>query len=132
MNHFKDKRYWRLLSKLEKRQDGQSYISNFTLVNHFKDLLQVRNPTVADAPTTSMTGGLDYPVTEEELKIASKILKAGKGTGIDTLRNEMIPHVIDLYPQLIIRSFNGIIIQQKELCQDWLHSLITAIHKKRG
>ena len=124
------KKYWRLLSKLERNKDGQSYISNFSLVKHFKDLLQVHNSTVAETPTTNITGGLDFPVTTHELNVASKILKAGKGTGIDTLRNEMIRPLIDLYPQLIVRSFNDIIIQQKELCKDWLHSLITAVHKK--
>ena len=46
-------------------------------------------------------GSLDFPVNEEELKIATKILKAGKGTGIDTLRNEMLRPLVELYPQLL-------------------------------
>ena len=81
-------------------------------------------------PAVNNAGRLDFPVTEEELKFATKILKAGKGTGIDTLRNEMLRPLVELYPQLIIKTFNDIITQEKNLCKDWLHSLITAIHKK--
>ena len=124
------KKYWKQLRKLEGRQDGQNYIPDLTLINHFKDLLQVDNAPLAEAPTTSNSGSLDYPISEEELKIATKILKAGKGTGMDSLRNEMIRPLVEMYPQLIIRSFNDIIVEEKALCKDWLHSLITAIHKK--
>ena len=124
------KKYWRLLRKLEGDRDGQKYIPDVVLVNHFKELLQVDNTNLGNMPIGSNTGRLDFPVTEEELKIATKILKAGKGTGIDTLRNEMLRPLVELYPQLIIKTFNDIITQEKDLCKDWLHSLITAIHKK--
>ena len=124
------KKYWRLLRKLEGDRDEQKYIPDIILVNHFKELLQAEDATPADNQAANNTGRLDFPVTEEELKIATKILKAGKGTGIDTLRNEMLRPLVELYPQLILKSFNDIIIQEKDLCKDWLHSLITAIHKK--
>ena len=42
----------------------------------------------------------------------------------------MLRPLVELYPQLIIRVFNDLITQDKTLCKDWLHSLITAVHKK--
>ena len=75
-------------------------------------------------------GKLDYPISPKELDVASKLLKNGKGTGIDVIRNEMIAPLVSTYPLLLIRAFNDIIINHKRLCRDWLHSLITALHKK--
>ena len=102
------KKYWRLLRKLEGDRDEQKYIPDIILVNHFKELLQVDNPNLENMPTVNNTGRLDFPVTEEELGLATKILKAGKGTGIDTLRNEMLRPLVELYPHLIIKTFNDI------------------------
>ena len=132
LSNGEQKRYWRLLRKLEGDRDGQKYIPDIALVNHFKELLQVDGTNLTNMPAVNNAGRLDFPVTEEELKFATKILKAGKGTGIDTLRNEMLRPLVELYPQLIIKTFNDIITQEKNLCKDWLHSLITAIHKKRS
>ena len=46
------------------------------------------------------------------------------------LCNEMICPLVDAYPALILRPFNEIIANRQELSKDWLHSLISAIHKK--
>ena len=90
------KKYWKLLRKLENNQDRNSYIPDFTLVNHFKELLQDEGtalPRDHESPDTGMPGKLDHLITKKELEVASKILKNGKGTGLDVLRNEMIaPH----------------------------------------
>ena len=125
------KKYWKQLCKLEKSRDENSYIPDITMINHFKELLQTdENMIIEDDSSTVSSGNLDYPITKKELEVASKILKAGKGTGIDTIRNEMIAPLIEAYPMLVIRAFNDTLINTKPLCTDWLHSLITAIHKK--
>ena len=129
LSNGEQKKYWKQLTKLEGRNDRQAYIPNYTLVNHFKELLQVDNISL-DMPETTESGKLDYPVTEEELLISTKILKAGKGTGLDMIRNEMLNPLVKLYPKLVLRLFNDNIVHGKKLCSDWLHSLITAIHKK--
>ena len=103
------------------------------MINHFKELLQADenkiNLNEETLPTTGV-GDIDFPITQEELSVASKILKAGKGNGIDTIRNEMIAPLVETYPTLILRAFNDIVVNNEPICQDWLHSLITAIHKK--
>ena len=127
------KKYWKHLRKLEDSNDENIYIPDITMINHFKELLQTdENKISADQANlyTTEVGNLDFPITQKELSVASKILKAGKGTGIDTIRNEMIAPLIEAYPSLILRAFDDIIVKNKPLCHDWLHSLITAIHKK--
>ena len=131
LSNGEQKKYWKLLRKLENTQDRNSYIPDFTLVNHFKELLQDDNTILENnVQTPKEAGKLDYPISPKELDIASKILKNGKGTGIDVIRNEMIAPLVRTYPQLLIRAFNDIVINHKTLCSDWLHSLITALHKK--
>ena len=127
------KKYWKLLRKLENNQDRNSYIPDFTLVNHFKELLQDEGtalPRDHESPDTGMPGKLDHLITKKELEVASKILKNGKGTGLDVLRNEMIAPLVTAYPKLLLRAFNDIITGHKTLSKDWLISLITCIHKK--
>ena len=125
------KKYWKMLRRLENTEDGVSYIPNLQLVNHFKELLQVEKTKETDnSHEEPQAGTLDYPVSKQELEVACKILKAGKGTGLDVIRNEMILPLVTCYPDLIKRAFNDIITQHKALSKDWLHSLITAVHKK--
>ena len=126
------KKYWKHLRKLEDTRDENIYIPDITMINHFKELLQTDESEKAlnQFPSTSELGKLDYPITQKELEVASKILKTGKGTGIDTIRNEMIAPLTEAYPSLFLRAFNDIIVNNRPLCKDWLHSLITAIHKK--
>ena len=126
----KQKEYWKHLQKLGDSDDEHAYIPNFTLVNHFKELLQHENVSLDYSNQVKKTGTLDHPISHEELESGSKNLKAGKGTGIDTVRNEMVIPLVQAYPDLVLRAFNDILIEYKPLCKDWLHSLITAIHKK--
>ena len=105
---------------------------DFTLINHFKELLFDDKIKLQFEETgENVVGALDYPIDLEELKKATKILKSGKGTGIDIIRNEMLVPLVDLHPQLVLRAFNGILEEHSTtLCKDWLHSLVLAIHKK--
>ena len=43
--------------------------------------------------------------------------------------NEMIEPLVELYPQLLLKLFNNI-LSNNWISEDWLLSLITAIHKK--
>ena len=115
LSNREQKKYWKVLRRLEKTNDNTSYIPDIQLVNHFKELLQVEKTTEESDKdeAESQAGSLDYPVSKQELEVASKILKAGKGTGLDVIRNEMIAPLIACYPELVERAFNDIIIRHK-------------------
>ena len=124
------KEYWNGLRKLEGRRDEQKYIPDFTLINHFKELLYDDRITLEFDQQRTNEGTLDYPISPEELKDATRILKNGKGTGIDVILNEMLVPLVKLYPKLLLRVFNDILKENGTLSKDWLHSLVSAIHKK--
>ena len=42
----------------------------------------------------------------------------------------MIKPLVDTYPQLVSRLFNDILAERQEFSKQWLHSLVTALHKK--
>ena len=42
----------------------------------------------------------------------------------------MLTPLVKLYPKLLLKAFNNILSKQENLSKDWLHSLISAIHKK--
>ena len=101
------KEYWRQLKKLDGRSNEQSYMPDAVLINHFKELLfDDKTNLQFEKQDKDAAGPLDYPIDLDELKTASKILKAGKGTGIDTIRNEMLNPLVNLYPKLVLRSLN--------------------------
>ena len=125
------KEYWRQLKKLDGRVTEQKYMPDFTLISHFKELLSDDKIKLQfEKQDENVVGSLDYPVDLEELKTATKILKNGTGTGIDAIRNEMLVPLVELYPKLVLRAFNAILEEHGALCKDWLHSLVSAIHKK--
>ena len=130
LSNKQQKKYWNGLRKLEGRIDEQKYIPDFTLVNHFQELLFDDKITLEFDRQDKNQGPLDYPISLEELNMATKILKNGKGTGIDLIRNEMLVPLVKLYPKLILRAFNDILDENGSLSKDWLHSLVSAIHKK--
>ena len=123
--------YWRRLKKLEVKTMERKYIPDFTLISHFKELLSDDKIKLQfEEEDQNAVGSLDHPIDLEELKTATKILKNGKGTGIDIICNEMLVPLVELYPQLVLRAFNAILEEQGALCKDWLHSLVSAIHKR--
>ena len=124
------KEYWNRLRKLEGRKEEQKYVPDFTLINHFKELLYDDRVTLKFNKQNKTKGALDYPISPEELQDATKILKNGKGTGIDVILNEILSPLVKLYPKLVLRAFNDILSEHGTLSQDWLHSLVSAIHKK--
>ena len=73
------KEYWNGLRKLEGQRDEQKYISDFIMVNHFKELLfddQIALQFERQEKKNDK-GSLDYPIDLDELKLATKILKNG-------------------------------------------------------
>ena len=130
MSNGEQKKYWQHLKKLETSKDKNKYIPDYTLINHFREILHDDDIKLKYDKENIEEGVLDYEITEEELQKANKILKLGKGIGIDTIYNEMIRPLVDLYPELVLRLFNDILSERQQMCDDWLHSLVTALHKK--
>ena len=109
----KQKEYWKQLQKLEEAEDKHAYMPNFTLVNHFQELLQGGNISTKANDLElqhKKPGKMDHPISHEELALGSKVLKRGKGTGIDLIRNEMLTPLVLTYPDLILRVSNDIVI----------------------
>ena len=129
MSNGEQKKYWKQLRKLETTRDNTKYIPDYTLINHFREILH--DDDIKLKYTTDETEGiLDYEITEEELLLATKILKLGKGIGVDNVYNEMIRPLVDTHPKLLLRLFNDTLAERQQICKEWLHSLVTAIHKK--
>ena len=74
------KKYWNGLKKLEGRRDEQKYVPDYTMINHFKELLYDDEITLNFGAQKNARGALDYPITPEELKTATKILRNGHHT----------------------------------------------------
>ena len=130
MSNGEQKKYWNQLKKLEGSKDSEKYIPDYTLISHFREILHDENIKLKYEEEDQNERLLDYEITEEELLKASKVLKNWKGTGIDNLYNEMIKPLVDIYPQLPLSLFNDLLQKKQEICKEWLHSLVTAIHKK--
>ena len=133
----KKKEYWKMLRKLDDPLDKTKYIPDQQLIDHFKEILT--DPSL-EKPSTNTTSanhnaevpeqqGLDYAINKDELDRARRILKTGKSPGIDTLMNEMIDILVELYPSLVLKLFNNI-FSNNWFCEEWLLSLITSLHKK--
>ncbi len=124
------KQYWKLFKKLSKNQEnGNKNVQPHTFSAYFESLLASK--TAGKMPTDCTDNGkLDFQIEHDELKDASsKILKAGKGHGIDIISNEMIKILVDCYPEIILKLFNAILKSGKVLPQ-WILGLIVPIHKK--
>ncbi len=123
------KKYWKLLRKLEDQPDFTSYMPSQRLIDHFKELLSDANAKKTPPTMDSTTGIMDHPITLDELKLGSKILKYGKSPGMDIIINEMLRPLVELYPELILKLFNEI-LSNIWIKKDWILSIITALHKK--
>ena len=131
------KEYWNMLRKLDGPPDTTTYMHEQQLVEHFKNLLNdpriptssVETPAPESPNNADNSGLLNRKITKKELEVAKKILRNGKSPGIDNLINEMIAPLVDLYPSLLLKLFNNI-LDNTWISQDWLLSIITALHKK--
>ena len=93
---------------------------------HFKKVLVSKNDPIYPQDCTD-TGPLDYPITLDELKYASYILKNGKACGIDSISNEMLRCVMEINPNTLLCLFNAIL---EGKTPDSNVAILTPIHKK--
>ena len=130
LNRGEKKAYWRMLRKLEGSPDHTNYMHEQQMIDHFQSILNDPSLTkTEDHQTEDSSGALDHPIVKDELEKAKRILKAGKAPGMDNLLNEMIEPLVELYPKLLLKLFNNV-LTNTWICNDWLLSLITTIHKK--
>ena len=78
---------------------------------------------------TMEEGPLDYPISDEEIKLGAYILRQGKSPGHDSISNEMISCLLEVKPELIKKLFNAI-LQNPTIIIKWRTSMISPIHKK--
>ena len=130
----KTKQFWKLLDKLEYKQNGKSFIQGITGENwkvHFKNVLQ--NPSQSEnnilPENTTKIGPLDYEITKEEIEFGAYVLRFGKSPGIDNISNEMISCLLDVKPEIIVKLFNSI-LKHPVTIHRWHTSIISPIHKK--
>ena len=98
------KKFWKLLDKLEKRKDDSIFkqgISNHRWVSHFQSIFQnSENEHALPKNNTENNGTLDREISDEEMKLASYILRNGKAPGFDSISNEMLQCFLEFRPEL--------------------------------
>ena len=129
------KKFWKLLEKLEHKENDEIFklsISDSMWTAHFKSVLQSNNNTPCNTflpNNTAKIGNLDYAISDEELKLATYILRKGKATGFDSISNEMITCLFSTKPEVIKKLFNAILLNPTVI-NKWQLSVISPIHKK--
>ena len=122
------KEFWKTLRKISpknKRDNVQPSITEFE--NYFKRLSA--SGRVQDIPDIRDEGGpLDFLIALGELQVVSRGLKGGKAHGYDNISNEMIAVLVEIYPEIVLKLFNGILKSGKSV-PDWGVGMIVPIHK---
>ena len=96
--------------------------------SHFKSILNCKK-TLAIPSCSDNAGSLDYTFIKEELAVATAILKAGKCPGLDSITNEMIMCISNIYPNLLLSLFNRILETGCSI-PAWYTAIIVPIFKK--
>ena len=78
---------------------------------------------------TAEQGPLDFPICEEEIQLATYILRNGKSPGYDSISNEMLLRLYNVKPEIIKLLFNSI-LQNPMIINKWNISVISPLHKK--
>ena len=129
------KQFWKMLGKLEQKGNDEIFkqsISDEKWILHFKSVLQSKNLNNSGGEIPSNTaeeGVLDYKISDEELKLATYILKKGKAAGLDCIPNEMITCLLSTKPEIIKKLFNSILLKPT-IINKWHVAMIFPIHKK--
>ena len=87
------KRFWGLSGRMEQKKDDNIFkqgISNQRWVSHFQSIFRDPENNKPLPKNTREFGELDQEISEEEIKIASYILRNGKAPGFDSISNEML------------------------------------------
>ena len=131
----KDSRqFWKLLEMLEHKENDDIFkqaITDKNWTSHFKSVRQCDSqPINGGFPNnTNEIGQLDYEISEEEIQLASYILRNGKATGIDSISNEMLTCLYSAKPEIVKKLFNSI-LSNPMIINKWQISMISPIHKK--
>ena len=125
------KKFWRLLDRMEQKKDDSVFkqgISNHRWVSHFKSIFQDSNNSHPFPENTKESGELDREITDEEIKIASYILRNGKAPGFDSISNEMLQCFLQVRPDILKKIFNSI-LSNPRIIEKWSISMINPLHK---
>ena len=119
--------FWKLLDKLSPKVNSKiNSITSEVWVDYFK----CKNDVEERYPNDFTTNGhLDYSITMDELIKALTILKPGKAPGIDSVNNEILMCMFQIYPEIFLKLFNTIYTKRKRIPM-WSTAIITLIHKK--
>lgn len=134
----KPKHFWRLFRGHKKSQCDEVPINDF--YNYFKSLASqdsaFEDPEVSNfmqnfnIPMADSTySELDDPITQDEIKNASKSLNSNRACSLDTLINEYFKESIDLIAGPLEILFNYI-LNKRTFPKNWSKGVIILIHKK--
>ena len=73
---------------------------------------------------------LDSPITQEEIKNASRQLNSNRACSLDTILNEYLKESVDLLLAPLETLFNYI-LNKKSFPKQWTKGVILPIYKKR-
>ena len=124
--------FWKNANILRKPKDTSlSKIPPEEVFEYFSNLLKDRQPaTVLDIFSRSVeVGPLDFEISEDELYLVIRLLKWKKSTGPDRISNEILDILYDVFPNLILRIFNNILVKGV-YPKEWSISYLVPIHKK--
>ena len=96
--------------------------------SHFKSIFQDSNNSHPFPENTKARGELDRGITDEEIKIASYILRNGKAPGFDSISNEMLQCFLQVRPDILKKIFNSI-LSNPCIIEKWSISMINPLHK---
>lgn len=124
----KAKDFWKTLRKISPKNEKDTVQPSMSeYMSHFKTISNSTRPQ--DTPDLSEEiGPLDFDITLEELLDACKKLVRGKAFGFDDICNEMIKCLVEVYPGIVLKLFNGILKSGKSV-RDWQFGMIVPIHK---
>ena len=126
------KTFWKLLDKLEHKQDNTIFTNSISEERwkiHFKNNFNTSSERYPLPQKTAEQGPLDFPICEEEIQLATYILRNGKSPGYDSISNEMCLCLYNVKPEIIKLLFNSI-LQNPLIINKWNISVIFPLHKK--
>ena len=133
MNYSKrdSKRFWKLLGKMEQKQDDTSFkqgISEQRWTSHFKSIFHGSNVNTHFPQNTTERGILDDDITEEEIKLGAYILRNGKAPGHDSISNEMLSCLFEVRSDILKKLLTALVHNPMTI-DKWNISVISPIHK---
>ena len=99
-----------------KKDVFKQQISGLKWNDHFKDILVNKERMPEFSPDSIENDHLDYPITENELRKASHVLKPKKSSGYHSVSNEMILRLLVVTPLLLIKLFHSIFYKRLKDC----------------